>query len=72
MKEEKELNEIKVSKLTYRVQNNGYKDTQELSENLSSTKKDMKTIKKQQSEMKDTLPKTKSNLQGINSSEDEA
>ena len=35
-------------------------------------KKDMRTIKKNQSEMKDTLTEMKSNLQGINSRVDEA
>ena len=35
-------------------------------------KKDIETIKKNQSEMKDTLTKMKNNLQGINSGVDEA
>ena len=43
-----------------RAQNTGYKDAEELSEDLNS-------IKKIQSEMKDTLIEIKNNLQGNNS-----
>ena len=50
---------------TCRVQNTGYKDTQELTEDLNS-------IKKTQSEMKDTLFEIKKNLQGSNGRVDEA
>ena len=48
-----------------RAQNTGYKDAEELSEDLNS-------IKKIQSEMKDTLIEIKNNLQGNNSRVDEA
>ena len=41
-------------------------------ENLNSIKKDMKTIKNNQSEMRDTLTEMNSNLQGITSTVDEA
>ena len=39
----------------------------ERSENFNSIIKDMETIKKNQSEMKDTLTEMKKNSQGINS-----
>ena len=48
-----------------RVQNTGYKDAQELS-------KDINSIKKIQSEMKDTLVEIKKNLEGNNSKVNEA
>ena len=47
------------------VQNTGYKDAKELSEDLNN-------IKKIPSEMKDSLIKIKKNLQGNNSRVDEA
>ena len=48
-----------------RVQNTGNKDSQELSEDLNS-------VKKIQSEMKDSLIEIKNNLQGNNSRMDES
>ena len=48
-----------------RVQNTGYKELEEISEGLNS-------VKKFQSETKDTLPERTNNLQGNNSREDEA
>ena len=44
----------------------------ELSENFNSIKEGMETIRKNQSELKDTLIKIKNNLQGISSRVDEA
>ena len=51
--------------ITCRVQNTGYKGLKELSDDLNS-------IKRIQSEMKDTLTEIKNNLQGKNSRVDEA
>ena len=51
--------------IRYRVQNTGYKGPQETNEDFNS-------IKKIQSETKDTLIEIKDNLQGINSRIDEA
>ena len=44
----------------------------ELSENFNSIKKGMKVIEKNQSQVKDTLVKTKNILQRVNSRVDEA
>ena len=44
----------------------------ELNEKFNSKKKDMKTVTKNQPEMKNTLTEMKNKLQGINSGIDEA
>ena len=58
----KELNEMEVSKLYDRIQNNGYKDAQgitgenkELSENYNSMKNKIETIHKNQEEMNNKI-----------------
>ena len=53
------------------VQNTGYKGA-ERTWKYNSIKKGIETTKKNQSEMKDTVIKVKSNLQGLNSKVDEA
>ena len=69
---EKELNKMETSKpLDAELQTLVIKMLSELSENFNSIKKSMETIKKNQSEMKDTLIKINI-LQGINSIVDEA
>ena len=56
---------MEISNLSGAVQNAGYKDVKELSEDLNS-------VKKIQSGMKDTLIEIKNNLQGNSSRVDEA
>ena len=62
---EKELNEIEISNLSDVEFETLYKDAQ-------GTQQDLSSIKKTQSEMKDTLIEIKNNLQGNNSRMDEA
>ena len=63
---EKELNDMEISNLSdAEFKTLGCKDAQELS-------KDLNSIKKIQSEMKDTLIEIKNNLQGNNNRMDEA
>ena len=63
---EKGLNEMEIAIYQCRVQNTGYKDAQR------TQGEDLNSIKKIQSEMKDTLIEIKNNLQGNNSRADEA
>ena len=70
---EKELNEMGTSNLLdTKFKTLVIKMLTELSENFNSIKNFMETIKKNQSEMKDTLIKIQNNLQGNNSRMDEA
>ena len=60
--------------IRYRIQKNGYKNTQgthwqlkEMSGNYNSMKKKIETINKNQKEMKNTIPEIKNTLEGITS-----
>ena len=60
----KELSEMEASKLPgTEFKTMVIRMLKELSENFNSMKKDIETIKKNQSEMKDTLTNMKNNLQ---------
>ena len=70
---EKELNEMETNKLPDTdFKTMVIKMLKEHSENFNNMEKDIETIKRNQSEMKDTLTEMKNKLQRINSRIDEA
>ena len=64
---EEELNEMEVSNLPDRVQNNGYKDAQGTQGELQQHERGHRNHKKEPSEIKAILTEMKNNLQGISS-----